>query len=122
MPNRSLFVIRVGMISGILAFALAAWFVRRNGPPDAPPNIETLHTIVLAAAGGAAAALLLLRTRLRGATATARARLTIIAWAIAEFGALAGLAFYLVTGLERGAAPGLIAFALGMVLFPVLRD
>jgi len=27
-----------------------------------------------------------------------------------------------VTGLERGAAPGLIAFALGMVLFPVLRD
>ena len=122
MPNRSLFVIRVGMISGVLAFALAAWFVRRSGIPPAPANLELLQTIVLAAAGGTAAVLVLLRTQLGRVATSGRARLTILAWALGEFGALSGLSFYLVTGVARGAAPGVIAFALGMVLFPVLRD
>ncbi len=122
MPNRSLFVIRVGMISGILAFALAAWVVRHNAAPPSPPNVELLHTMVIAAAAVAAAALVLLRTRIGSAAPDVRARFTIIGWAVGEFGALAGLAFYLVTGTERGATPGLIAFALAMILFPILRD
>jgi hypothetical protein len=120
---RPLFVIRTAMVSGVIVLAVGPFVMRQRGLIASPPA-ETqglMRTMALVAAGIAVAIVLALRARLGDADPGKARSLTIVGWAAGEFAAMAGLACYLLTGAQAAAAPGLLVFALAMVLFPVPR-
>ncbi len=122
-PARPLFVIRAAMVSGVIVLAVTTAVMRQRGVITAQPAATQamLRTMALIGSGLAAAVVIGLRTRLGEASRSARSALTIFGWAAGEFGAMAGLACYLLTGAEDAAALGMIVFALAMVVFPLPR-
>ncbi|MBI1808826.1 MAG: hypothetical protein HYR75_02930 [Gemmatimonadetes bacterium] len=122
-PFRPLALIRTAMVAGVVVLAVGSYLVRRRALVEPPPGDTSpmLRTMALVAAGIAAAALVALRVRSGSADAARRPTFTVLAWAAGEFAALAGLAAYLLTGVQGAAAPGLLVFALAMVMFPPPR-
>lgn len=109
------------MIAGVVALALMVFMLRRTGQLHTTQSAEQLSALRImtwVAAGGAGIVLVVLRLRLSSQSPAARSAPTIVAWAIGEFAALFGIAFYMLSGAESSAAPGLLAFATAMVLFP----
>lgn len=112
------------MIAGVVTLAVIVFALRHSGQlgPTLPAErLSTLRVLTWAAAGGAGLVLVILRLRLASSGTAARPAPTIIAWAIGEFAALFGIVFVMVSGVESAAAPGLLAFATAMVLFPAPR-
>jgi len=120
-PAAALFRIRIAMITGVVVFSVTLFTLKRNGMLTAtspPEQLANLRIATLVAAVVAVAGLVALRNRIASAPPERRSALTILAWAFGEFAALFGLAFYMVSGAEGAAAPGLIAFAIAMIFFP----
>jgi hypothetical protein len=120
---KQLFVIRLGYVVGTVTFACVAWFRHKDGvvpPPDG--NIDVLKTMSLAVPAAAGAAIVGLKVASRGWELTRRRQLSIIAWAMGEGAALMGLVTYYLLGTTQSAAPGLLAFAVALALFPIPRD
>ena len=119
-------IIRIAMTAGIVAFAVLAFAVKRRGAflVSMPAGrLSALQAATWIAAIVPAVALVILRMRLDQLAAARRGSVSIVAWALGGFAALFGLASYMLSGVERGAAPGLLTFAISMVLFPAtFRD
>ena len=120
-PPRVLFAIRLSMIAGVTMLAVMSAVLRNRGmaalPPGASPQL--LYAMAFGASTLALGALLAMRGRLEGADAARVAKLSIYAWAVGEFAAIAGIACYLLTGASGAAAPGLVVFALALRLFTI---
>ena len=63
-----------------------------------------------------------LRQRLSGAPVDRRNAMNVVGWAIGEFGAIAGIAAYFVSGVEAIAAPGMLAYVIALLMFPIRRS
>jgi hypothetical protein len=76
--------------------------------------------LAVPAAGGAA--IVGLKIASRNWDLARRRQISIIAWAVGEGAALLGLVTYYLLGSTQSAAPGLLAFAVALGLFPIPRD
>ncbi len=120
---RTLAVIRMAMTSGIIAFASAVYYMRHSAnAPDPAGNVETLRRMALGAAVLSVIGIGILRQRLAGAPVERRNAMAVVGWAIGEFGAIAGIACYFVSGVEATAAPGMLAYVIGLIMFPIRRQ
>jgi hypothetical protein len=121
--TKQLFVIRLGYVVGTVTFACVAWFRHKDGvvpPPDG--NIAVLQTMALAVPAAGGAAIVGLKIASRNWDLARRRQISIIAWAVGEGAALLGLVTYYLLGSTQSAAPGLLAFAVALGLFPIPRD
>ena len=119
---RSLAAIRMAMTSGIIAFATAVWYMRHSlSAPPPPSDPLVLRRMALGAAVLSVAGLIALRRSLTQAPIERRNAMSVIAWAIGEFGAIAGVSAYFITGIEAAAAPGMLAYIVALLMFPIRR-
>ena len=118
----SLAMIRMAMTSGIIAFATAVFFMRHSAnAPDPMGNAETLRRLALGAAVLSVIGIAVLRRQLTDAAVERRNAMCVVGWAIGEFGAIAGIAAYFVSGVEAAAAPGMLAYVIALLMFPIRR-
>ena len=121
--TKQLFVIRLGYVVGTVTFACVAWFRHKNGPVPLPDgNIDVLKTMALVVPAAGGAGIVGLKIVSRNWDLAKRRQFSIIAWAMGESAALMGLVTYYLLGTTQSAAPGLLAFAVALGLFPIPRD
>jgi hypothetical protein len=119
---RSLAMIRMAMTSGILAFAMAVWYMRQASPPPMDPDAGMLpRRLALGASVVAVLALVGLKRFMADNSVERRNSLSVIAWAIGEFGAIAGIVAWFLSGAQAVAAPGMIAYVTALLMFPIRR-
>lgn len=120
---RSLAMIRMAMTSGIIAFATAVFYMRHSAnAPDPMGDVEFLRRMALGAAVLSVIGIGILRQRLSGAPVDRRNAMNVVGWAIGEFGAIAGIAAYFISGVEAAAAPGMLAYVIALLMFPIRRS
>jgi len=120
---RSLAAIRMARTSGIIAFATAVWYMRHSlNAPTPPSDPLILRRMALGAAVLSVLGLVALRRSLASAPVERRNAMSVIAWAIGEFGAIAGVSVYFITGIEAVAAPGMLAYIVALLMFPIRRQ
>jgi hypothetical protein len=105
------------MAVGVTTFLIIAWFIssRREAMISAD-KLGALTTAMYVAVGGAAAGIMALRLRMASVEPPMRRALSVVAWAVGEFAALFGGALLLVTGDWRLALPGVLVFAMSLVV------
>ena len=117
-------IIRISFLAGVLAFGAVAWFV--NSRRAEPPAITGDHPMAMAMPFVLAAALIaIIALRVaagRAASDEQRSTMLLVGWAVGEMSALAGGAFYLLSGDPKWYVGGLFVFLLGLVLLPLRRD
>jgi hypothetical protein len=113
----------MAMTSGIIAFATAVWYMRHSlNAPTPPSDPLILRRMALGAAVLSVLGLVALRRSLASAPVERRNAMSVIAWAIGEFGAIAGVSVYFITGIEAVAAPGMLAYIVALLMFPIRRQ
>jgi hypothetical protein len=119
---RTLAMIRMAMTSGIIAFATAVFYMRQSAnAPDPMGDAGFLRRLALGAAVLSVIGIGILRQRLADAPVERRNAMCVVGWAIGEFGAIAGIAAYFVSGVEAAAAPGMLAYVIALLVFPIRR-
>ena len=125
MPSKHLFIIRVGLIAGVFAFAGVALYQRMEGASPAgladQLPLGTLRYVLWVLVALSALASLFLRTRLGAATPTQRGLFTIFGWAFGEGVALFGVVIHFAGGPVTSLALGLLAFVFALLMLPVPR-
>jgi hypothetical protein len=117
---RTLGVIRVALLAGVLAFGALTWLMRRRGAVSAPPDVAPLRVMVLAMWALAVTGIVVFRTLFgRTTDAARRARLSIFGWAAGEAPALIGGVYYLMTGDAGWYATGVLLLVATFVVFPL---
>lgn len=123
-PPRTLAIIRIAILLGVLAFGAITWFLhRRPGwTPIPAQQADALRRtgMVVWAVGLAGISLLRLRWT-RTEEPRARAQTGIVGWAMAEVPALWGGVYYMLTGSVAWYAAGLLFLLLVFRLFPIPR-
>lgn len=125
MPNKQLFVVRIGLLTGVLLFAGIAMSQRRGGAvPEAMAHIpvETLRYVLWVGVGVAILAALFLRSRVETAAPQRKAMITLTGWSIGEGVALLGIILHFAGGDISTLALGLLAFVAALMLLPVPRE
>jgi FtsH-binding integral membrane protein len=127
MPSKSLFIIRVALITGVFLFAGVAAMQRSGGAvptlafPEALP-LSTMRYLLWALIAASAAGVLLLRTRIETAPPQQRKTLTLVGWMFGEGVALFGIIIYFAGGPVTTVALGLLAFVFALLILPVPRE
>jgi hypothetical protein len=119
--TRTLGLIRIALLVGVLAFGGVVWYLRRSGaaPYDVDPRglrvagqavwaLTTLGTLALFLAAGRA-------------SAERRATFAVIAWALGEATAMYGGLFWLLLGDRQWYLYGVACLLLTYFIFPI-RD
>lgn len=125
MPSKQLFVVRIGLLTGILLFAGIAMSQRRGGAvPEAMANlpVETLRYILWVCVGVAILAALFLRSRVESAPPVRKALITLTGWSIGEGVALLGIILHFAGADVSTLALGILAFVVALMLLPVPRE
>lgn len=125
MPNRTLFFIRIALISGVAMFAALATWQRARGMPAptlGPDQLTTLRYALWALAAAAVGAAFFLRGRMDSASVQQRRSMTIVGWAFGEGVALFGVVQHFIGGPTSTMALGLLTFAVALLLLPVPRE
>lgn len=125
MPSRNLFIIRLGLMTGVFLFAAIAHFGPRIGMAPAMDLGETvapLSYVLWAFLGIAVLGATFLRTRLEAATPDKVAQYLIIGWALGEAAALMGVVLYMGGGGIAKMSLGLLAFVATLALLPIPRQ
>ena len=109
-------IIRLAMLSGILALYGAAWWLRREGRmPEAPASsLRILETVLVAATAFGAAAILFLKVRLPSMPADREPAVAMAMLGIGEAVALLGGVTFLQGGAPRALAFGLLTFLVAL--------
>lgn len=121
--KRTLFVIRMAMTSGIIAFATGVWYIRQSAPPAL--SVEdgiTPRRLALGAAVLSTLGLLALRRALAETAVERRNAMSVIGWGVGEFAALAGIVAWFLTGVQSVAAPGMLVYVMSLLMFPIRRE
>jgi len=125
MPNRQMFIMRIALLTGVLAFGAFAMYRRSQmliDPERLQGMLETMRYALWGISAAAVLAALFLRSRLEAATPAMRRSMTFIGWAFGEGAALFGLAMvYAGAALSTGAT-GVLAFVVVLTLLPVPRE
>ena len=117
-------VIRVAMLAGVLSFGAIAWFVRRQGPVEAPTAVDPAMLRIAGSViwGLAILGILGLFLALRNReTPARRSSFSIIGWALGEAVALFGGVYLFLTGDAQWFLAGLTALLLSFFIFPLRR-
>jgi FtsH-binding integral membrane protein len=123
MPSKQLFIIRIGLIAGVFAFAGVALYQRMQGaiPAGFPERLplDTLRYVLWALVAASGLSTLFLRTRIESSPPARRGLLTIVGWTFGEGVALFGVILHYGGGAVTSLALGLLAFVFALVLLPV---
>lgn len=125
MPSKQLFVVRIGLLTGILLFAGIAMSQRRGGAvPEAMAHlpVDALRYILWVGVGVAILAALFLRARVESAPPARKALITLTGWSIGEGVALLGIILHFAGGDISTLALGILAFVVALMLLPVPRE
>jgi hypothetical protein len=122
LTSKTLGLVRVAMLAGVLAFGASIWFMRRT-PGSLPPSTATaltfrplLMVVWAATVVGTLAAFFMAR---RPIPAARRYAVTVVGWALGEAAALSGGVYYLSLGDPQWYFSGLLALLLTYAIFPV---
>ena len=120
MPVKSLPIIRVALLSGVLLFGLAAFTI---GPQMQDADASNLFGVMRLVFAGMAIAVLLglkvMQAKVAAADQSSAATLTLVAWALAEGTALLGAIILLLTGVIWPFLAGVGVMLASFVLFPI---
>lgn len=125
MPSKHLFIVRMGLIAGVFAFAGVALYQRMQGAVpvgliDQLP-LGTLRYVLWILVAVSALAVLFLRSRIAAATVTQRGLYTILGWTFGEGVALFGVVLHFAGGPVTSLALGVLAFVFALLMLPVPR-
>jgi len=118
-PTRTLALIRVAMLVGVLVFGGVVWWLRRSGSASYeadPRGLRAAGQLVWALATFGVLALFLVAGRV---AAERRPTLSVIAWALGESTALYGGLFWLTLGDPQWYLYGVACLLLTYFIFPV---
>lgn len=119
---RTLGLIRVALLLGVLMFGGITWLENRQALPAVGPALSShaLRVLVIVLVAAAVAGMLVVRVLLaREANVRRRGALCIIAWAGGEAAALGGGVYYFVFHDPRWYAVGLLVLVASFVVVPL---
>ena len=117
---RTLGVIRMALLAGVLAFGALTWLMRRRGAVSVPPDVAPLRVMLAVMWALAVTSIVAFRTLFgRTSDLARRARLSIFGWAAGEAPALIGGVYYLMTGDAGWYAAGVLLLVATFVVFPL---
>lgn len=125
MPSQRLFIIRIGLMAGVFAFAGVSTYIRITGSADALLGgdvLATLRYVLWALVAASALAALFLKPRIEAAEPARRALLLLIGWSFGEGVALFGTVLFYAGAPTSTMALGLLAFVFALLVLPVPRD
>jgi hypothetical protein len=117
--NRTLALIRIALLVGVLVFGGVVWFMRRTSEPSYAVNPQGLRVAGQAVWGLmtiGTLALFLLATK---ASAERRATYSVVAWALGEATAIYGGLFWMMLGDSQWYLYGVACLLLTYFIFPV---
>jgi hypothetical protein len=117
--NRTLALIRIALLVGVLAFGAVVWYLRRTTDPSYAVNPHGLRV-----AGQAVWALMTIGTlglflAAGKATPERRAAFSVVAWALGEATAIYGGLFWMMLGDPQWYLYGVACLLLTYFIFPV---
>jgi hypothetical protein len=126
---RTLAIIRLALLAGVLLFGVVVWLVHRSGnaPPANASTVAALRPVGMAIWAGAVLAVLFIRFRLDalgrtrpgGLAVGDSAALRLLAWAAGEAAALFGGVLYFLSGDPRWYGYGITLMVASFILVPV---
>ena len=123
MPSKHLFIVRIGLIAGVFAFAGVALYQRWQGlsPVGLADQLPlgSLRYVLWVLVALAALAALFLRSRIAAASPTRRGLFVILGWTFGEGVALFGVVLHFAGGPVTSLALGLLAFVFALLVLPV---
>jgi FtsH-binding integral membrane protein len=124
-PNKHLFIVRIALLAGVLAFAALATYQRAQQADTLPTvtlPLDTMRYVLWALAAAAAGAALFLKARAESAAPAQRALMTLIGWSFGEGVALFGIVQHYTGAAMSTMALGLLTFVFTLMVLPVPRD
>lgn len=125
MPQRTLFIIRTALMTGVFMFAAIAYFGPGFGMAPAFDFGEMASNLRYVLWGFLAVAVIgasLIRPRVEVAPPERQAQYLIIGWALGEAAALFGVVMYMGGGGIGPLSLGLMTFVFTLVLLPIPRS
>lgn len=125
MPNRQMFIMRIALLAGVLAFGAFSLYRRTQvaiDPLQASRLLDGMRYALWGVSVAAVLAALFLRTRLDAATPQMRRNITLIGWSFGEGAALFGLAQHYAGAAASTGAIGVLTFVVVLMLLPVPRE
>jgi hypothetical protein len=117
---RTLGVIRMALLAGVLAFGGLIWLMRRRGGWTPPADVAPLHVMLIAMWTVAVSGIVIFRVLFgRARDAPRRVRLSIFGWAAGELPPLIGGVYYFMTGDAGWYAAGVLLLVATFVVFPL---
>ena len=123
-PAITLFIVRLAIVTAVVLFAAATWYVRSRTPEMADPRVAGLAWAVLGVQAVVALGVIGLSWTVRR-TPPGRARLatfSIVGWALGEAAAFAGLVHWFITGSTERIPFGVMILVASLLLFRIPPD
>lgn len=122
MNSAQLPIIRLALSSGVILFAVIAFFM---SPSMAPEEASELYPVLRIAFAGLAilslVAMNILKSAANSSSGTRRASLTLAGWALGEGSALFGIVILLLTGVSWPTLLGAGIMLVAFMMFPIPR-
>lgn len=125
MQAKQMFIIRVGLMAGVFAFAGVSTYNRLTGSGDAllgAGTLSSLRYVHWALVAASALASMYLKPRIELAVPARRGLLLLIGWSFSEGVALFGTVLYYAGAPISTMALGLLTFVFALLVLPVPRD
>ncbi len=116
---KTLGLIRIALLVGVLAFGGIVWHLRRSGDTSYDVNARGLRTAGQAIWGLTTLGTLALFVVAGRSTPERRASLSVIAWALGEATAIYGGLFWLLLGDSQWYLYGVVCLLLTYFIFPI---
>ena len=117
--TRTLGLIRIALLVGVLAFGGVVWYLRRTSDATYPVNPHGLRVAGQAVWGVMTLGTLTLFLLAGRATPERRATLSVIAWALGEATAIYGGLFWMLLGDSQWYLYGVACLLLTYFIFPI---
>ena len=117
--KRTLALIRIALLVGVLVFGAIVWYLRRSGDPTYPVNPRGLRVAGQAVWGLMTLGTLGLFVAAGRASPERRASFSVIAWALGEATAIYGGLFWMTLGDPQWYLYGVACLLLTYFIFPV---
>ena len=117
--KRTLALIRIALLVGVLVFGGIVWYLRRSGDATYPVNPRGLRVAGQAVWGLMTLGTLGLYIAAGKASAERRAALSVVAWALGEATAIYGGLFWMMLGDSQWYLYGVACLLLTYFIFPV---
>ena len=117
--NRTLALIRIALLVGVLVFGGVVWFLRRTSDPSYPVNPQGLRVAGQAVGGLMTVGTLGLFLAAGKASPERRAAFSVVAWALGEATAIYGGLFWMMLGDPQWYLYGVACLLLTYFIFPV---